>query len=154
MKQLEIQDQGFSSVGFVWDPFLWLADDHRPLPMSLYGFHFVYSCDLLLWETRYYMIRGFPDSSVGQESACNAGDPHLVAGLGRSSGEGKKIPTPVFWPGKLPGLYSPWSCQESDRTEQLSLSFDSSVTQIVKSLPASWRARFDPWVRKIPWRRK
>ena len=96
------------------------------------------------------MIRGFPDSSVGGESACNAGDPNSIAGLGRSSGEGEKLPTPVFWPGKLPGMYRPWSYKESDRTEQLSLSFDSPVTQIVKSLPASWRARFDSWVRKIP----
>ena len=27
-------------------------------------------------------------SSVGKESACNAGDPSLIPGLGRSSGEG------------------------------------------------------------------
>ena len=31
---------------------------------------------------------GFPDSSVGKESACNAGDPSSIPGLGRSSGEG------------------------------------------------------------------
>ena len=31
---------------------------------------------------------GFPDSSVGKESACNAGDPGLIPGLGRSSREG------------------------------------------------------------------
>ena len=30
---------------------------------------------------------GFPDSSVGKESACNAGDPHLIPGSGISSGE-------------------------------------------------------------------
>ena len=35
---------------------------------------------------------GFPDSSVGKESACNAGDPGLIAGLGRSAGEGKSYP--------------------------------------------------------------
>ena len=34
----------------------------------------------------------FPDSSVGRESACNAGDPGLIPGLGRSSGEGKGYP--------------------------------------------------------------
>ena len=28
------------------------------------------------------------------------------------------------------------------------------VAQIVKSLPAVWETGFDPWVRKIPWRRK
>ena len=31
---------------------------------------------------------GFPDSSVGKEFACNAGDPGSVPGLGRSAGEG------------------------------------------------------------------
>ena len=32
--------------------------------------------------------RGFPDGSAGKESACNAGDPGLIPGLGRSPGEG------------------------------------------------------------------
>ena len=36
--------------------------------------------------------RGFPDSSVGKESACNAGDPGSVPGLRRSPGEGKGYP--------------------------------------------------------------
>ena len=31
---------------------------------------------------------GFPDSSVGKESACSMGDPSLIPGLGRSTGEG------------------------------------------------------------------
>ena len=31
---------------------------------------------------------GFPDSSVGKESACNAGDPSLIPGSGTSAGEG------------------------------------------------------------------
>ena len=30
----------------------------------------------------------FPSGSVGKESACNAGDPGLIPGLGRSPGEG------------------------------------------------------------------
>ena len=33
-------------------------------------------------------IGSFPGSSVGKESACNAGDPGLSPGSGRSSGEG------------------------------------------------------------------
>ena len=37
-------------------------------------------------------ISGFPDSSVAKESACNAGDPSLIPGLGRSAGEGKVYP--------------------------------------------------------------
>ena len=36
--------------------------------------------------------RGFPDSSVGKESICNAGDPGLIPGLGRSAGEGIGYP--------------------------------------------------------------
>ena len=31
---------------------------------------------------------GFPDSLVGKESSCNAGNPGLIPGLGRSPGEG------------------------------------------------------------------
>ena len=38
----------------------------------------------------------FPDSSVGKESACNAGNPGSIPGLGRSAGEGIGYPTPVF----------------------------------------------------------
>ena len=35
---------------------------------------------------------GFPDSSVCKESACSAGDPGLIPGLGRSLGEGNSYP--------------------------------------------------------------
>ena len=31
---------------------------------------------------------GFPDGSAGKESTCNAGDPSLIPGSGRSAGEG------------------------------------------------------------------
>ena len=33
---------------------------------------------------------------VGKESAVNVGDPGSIPGLGRSAGEGIKLPTPVF----------------------------------------------------------
>ena len=35
---------------------------------------------------------GFPDSSVGEESTCNAGDPGSIPGLGISAGEGIGYP--------------------------------------------------------------
>jgi len=35
---------------------------------------------------------GFPDSSVGKESACDTGDSHLMPGLRRSHGKGKGYP--------------------------------------------------------------
>ena len=34
----------------------------------------------------------FPDSSVGKETTCNAGDPSSISGSGRSAGEGKGYP--------------------------------------------------------------
>ena len=36
--------------------------------------------------------RGFPGGSDGEESACNAGDPGSIPGLGRSPGEGHGNP--------------------------------------------------------------
>ena len=39
-----------------------------------------------------YMTLDFPDSPVGKESACNAGDPSSIPGLGWSPGEGKGYP--------------------------------------------------------------
>ena len=35
---------------------------------------------------------GFPGGSDGKESTCNAGDPGLIPGLGRSSGKGNGNP--------------------------------------------------------------
>ena len=35
---------------------------------------------------------GFPDSSVGKESACSAGDPSSTPGSGRTAGEGTGYP--------------------------------------------------------------
>ena len=71
---------------------------------------------------------GFPDRSVGRESACNAGDPGLIPGLGRSAGEGIGYPL----------LYS-WA---------------SLVAQLAKN-PSAMQ---ETWVRslgwKIPWRRE
>ena len=37
-------------------------------------------------------IQGFPDSSAGKESACNAGDLGVIPGLGRTPREGKGYP--------------------------------------------------------------
>ena len=40
---------------------------------------------------------GFPDSSVGKESTCNAGDPGSIPGLGRSPGERIGYPFQYSW---------------------------------------------------------
>ena len=39
-------------------------------------------------KNKYCILTGFPGSSVGKESACNAGDSDSIPGLGRSAGEG------------------------------------------------------------------
>ena len=66
-------------------------------------------------------IQGFPDSSVGKESVCNAGNPGLIPGLGRSAGEG------------------------IDYSFQYYLV--SLMAQLVKSPPARWKT----WVRSLSW---
>ena len=64
---------------------------------------------------------GFPGSSDGKESACNAGDLGSFPGLGRSPGEANGNP---LLPGEFHGQrslagYSLWDCKELDTTEQL-----------------------------------
>ena len=39
---------------------------------------------------------GFPDSLVGKESACNAGDPHLDSWVRKICWRRYRLPTPVF----------------------------------------------------------
>ena len=70
----------------------------------------------------YKVFMGFPGSSDGKESACTAGDPGSMPGLGRFSGEGNGKPTPMFLPGESHGQrslvgYSPWGRKELDMTE-------------------------------------
>ena len=47
---------------------------------------------------------GFPHSSVGKESSCNAGDPSSIPGLGRSAGEG------IGYPLQYSGLENSMDC--------------------------------------------
>ena len=47
---------------------------------------------------------GFPDSSVGKESTCNAGDPGSIPGSGRSTGEG------IGYPLQYSGLDNSMDC--------------------------------------------
>ena len=41
--------------------------------------------------------KGFPGSSASKESACNTGDPSLIPGSERSSGEGIGYPLQYSW---------------------------------------------------------
>ena len=68
-----------------------------------------YDCNSLL------TMMGFPGSSAGKESACNAGDPSSIPRLGRPPGEGIGYPPQYSWA--------------------------SLVVQTVKNLPAMGRPR-------------
>ena len=61
---------------------------------------------------------GFPDSSVGKESACSVGDLGSISGLGKSPGEGKGYP--LQYSGLEKSMDSPQGPKELDMTEQLS----------------------------------
>ena len=67
------------------------------------------------------LLQGFPDSSVGKESVCSAGDPSSIPGSGRSAGEGTGY--------------------------RLQCSWASLVAQLVKNPPAMW----ETWVRSLGW---
>ena len=64
---------------------------------------------------------GFPHSSVGKESACDAGDPGSIPGLGRSTGEEIGYPLQYSWA--------------------------SLVAQLVKNPHAVW----ETWVQSLGW---
>ena len=64
---------------------------------------------------------GFPNSSAGKESTCNAGDPGLIPGLGRSPAEGIGYPLDYSWV--------------------------SLVAQLVKNPSPTWEI----WVRSLCW---
>ena len=58
---------------------------------------------------------GFTDSSVGKESACNAGGPGSIPGLGSSPGEGIGYPLQCSWASlvarmvnNLPVMWETW----------------------------------------------
>ena len=64
---------------------------------------------------------GFPDSSVGKESACNTGDPSSIPGSERSAGEG--IGYPLQYSALENSMdHAVHGVSESDMTERLALS--------------------------------
>ena len=67
------------------------------------------------------VFSGFPHGSAGKESACNAGDPSFIPGLGQSTGEGIGYPLQYSWA--------------------------SLVAQLVKNPPAMQ----ETWVRSLGW---
>ena len=78
---------------------------------------------LVFFRNFHAVFQGFPGSSAGKESPCNAGDTSLIPGSGSSPGEGIGYPLQYCWA--------------------------FLVAQMVKNSPAMW----ETWVGKVPWRR-
>ena len=67
---------------------------------------------------------GFPSRSVGKESACKAGEPGSITGLGSSLEKGMATPSSILawripWTEEPGGLQSRGVQKESDETERL-----------------------------------
>ena len=56
----------------------------------------------------------FPDSSVGKESTCNAGDSSSIPGLGRSAGEGIGYPLQYSWASPVAQMVKDSTCNAGD----------------------------------------
>ena len=120
----------------------------------------------------------FPGGSHGKESACNVRDPDSIPRLGRSPGEGKVVNEARFlgwgrgswklWgvclllqlglvsdPG-FPPMCEPYLIKRlTGSFSHTQVSTSTSHQHMVKNLPTVQETpRFDPWVRKIPWRKE
>ena len=71
------------------------------------------------------LLEGFPDSSAGKESTCDAGDPTSIPRSGSSTGERKGYPLQYsgLENSEFHGPYSLWGCKEVDTTKRLLLTF-------------------------------
>ena len=61
-----------------------------------------------------YRISGFPNSSVGKESACSAGDLSSIPGSGRSPGKGIGYPLQYSWAFLVAQLVKNLPCNAGD----------------------------------------
>ena len=73
------------------------------------------------WFSHLQWNLGLPYSSIGEESACNTGDPGWIPGSGRSVGEGIGYTLQYSWA--------------------------SLVAQLVQNPPVMW----ETWVRSLGW---
>ena len=83
----------------------------------------------------FILLECFPGGSEGKVSACNAGETGSVPGLGRSPGEGNGNPVWYSCLEKSHGWrslvgYSPGGCKESDTTEWLHFTSETSETML------------------------
>ena len=102
------------------------------------------------------ITKGFSHSSVGQESACNAGDPSWIPGWGRSAGEGKGYP--LQYSGleiSMDHIVHQFSSVQSLSHLQLCDPTDYTVPVILQARILEWVAfpfsSRSSWPRNQPW---
>ena len=93
------------------------------------------------------IVRSYPDSSVGKESACNMGDPGSIPEVGRSPGEGLGYPLQYSWASLMAQLVmNPPAMQ---KTWVWSLGWEDHLGKERLPTPVFWPGEFhwlySPW---------
>ena len=83
---------------------------------------------------------GFPDSSVGKEFACNAGDPGSILGSGRSTGEGIGYPFQYSWASPVAQLVK--NSPAMRETWVQSLGWEDPLEKGMATTPVFWPGEF------------
>ena len=126
-----------NSLAFSMIPWMLAIWSLVPLPFLNPACTFGSSPFKYCWSLAWRMLNitllawGFPGSSAGKESACNAGDPSSIPGSGWSPGEGVGYPLQYSWTSLVGSAGKESTCNARDL-----------------------RPAFNPQVGKIPWRRE
>ena len=97
----------------MWDP---PGSGIKPVPPALAGRFFTTEPPgkPLLFLPILKLSLGFPESSVGKEPACNAGDPGSTPGSGRPAGEGIGYPLQYSWASPFGSAGKESACNAGD----------------------------------------
>ena len=102
--------------------------------------------------TKRPFLLGFPDSSVGKESACNAGDPGLIPGSGSSAGEGTGYPLQYSWASLMAHLGKNLPAMQKTWVRSLGWEDPLEKGTATQPTPVFWPGEFhglySPWGRK------
>ena len=85
---------------------------------------------------------GFPGSLTGKESACNAEDPSLIPGSGRSAGEGIDYPLQDSWASLVPRLVKNMPAMQETWVRSLGWEDPLEKGTAIHSSILAWRI---PW---------
>ena len=120
-------------------------------PITVKTHSLIHWCNIDLANLSYSKpwTRDFPDSSVGKESACNAGDPGSIPGSGRSAGEGIGYPLQYSWVSLLAQLVKNPPAMQETWVQSLGWEDPLEKGMATHSSILAWRI---PW--RSPWGRK